>query len=87
MMRFITGRGFLTLAFAILMVFVIVTDPDFFNPNQVLTLAPHHEQLFVVLIVLASVAVAGPAGAHRALLFLVALVATLLSIATILIPP
>ena len=87
MMRFITGRGFLTLAFALLMVFVIVTDPDFFNPNQVLTLAPHHEQLFIVLVVLASVAVAGPNGMHRALLFLVALVATLLSIATILIPP
>ncbi len=84
---FVTTRAFLILAFVILAIFVIITDPDFFNVKDLTPTAPHHEQLFVALIVLAGFTVAAPTQTHRFLLFLIALALTLLSIATVVIPP
>ncbi len=84
---FLLSRGFLIIAFVLLAISVIVTDPDFFNPKDVLPTAPHHEQLFIVLVVLAGFTVSAPNQTHRLLLFGVALAATLLSISTFIIPP
>lgn len=84
----ITSRWFLLVVFFLLAFAVIVTDPDFFNPFDITSFPkPHHEQLFVVLIVLAGFTLLSPNATHRALVFLVALAATLLAISTFIIPP